>query len=163
MGNNRQLIDELRKQETELVFERFNSNDALKIGLKLIDKGRGSQVAFAFRISLNHRQLFHFSMDGCAPDHDRWIARKENIVYHFFASSYRKTLEFADENQILNPRFGLSDDTYVLAGGSFPITVKGLGVVGAITISGMRQEEDHDYIISVIRDYLKKSEKEIHI
>jgi len=161
MGNNRQLIDVLRKQEKELVFERFNSDDALKIGLRLIDKGRESQVTFAFRISLNHRQLFHFSMDGCAPDHDRWIARKENTVYHFFASSYRTTLEFDDENQRLNPRFGLSDDAYVLAGGSFPITVKGLGVVGAITISGMRQEEDHDFIISVVREYIKKQEKDV--
>ncbi len=155
MGKNLEKIELIRNQERELVFDDFNSGDAFNIGKRLIDKAIETGVAYAINITLNRRQLFHFSMDGVTPDNDRWIARKENIVYNFFASSYRITLEFEDDGNSLNPRFGISDESSVLAGGSFPLTIRGVGVVGTITVSGLPQEDDHDYVVSVITEYLK--------
>ena len=43
-----------------------------------------------------------------------------------------------------------------MRGGAFPITIKNVGVVGTITISGLLDNEDHDLVVWGIEDYLKK-------
>lgn len=156
MSKNSTIIQKVIKQEEELVFDSFNSFDALKIGEMLIEKAKVNKVAYAINITLNRRQLFHFSMEGIAPDNDRWATRKENTVYNFFKSSYRVTLELEDNNQLLSSVFGLSDENYATSGGSFPLTIKGAGVVGTITVSGLPHEVDHRYVVEVISEYLKK-------
>jgi uncharacterized protein (UPF0303 family) len=156
MGKNSAQIEKIQKQEEELVFESFNSSDAFKIGEMLIEKAKANNVAYAINVSLNRRQLFHFSMDGAAPDNDKWIARKENTVYNFYESSYRVTLEFEDKSWSLYPQFGLNEENYAASGGSFPLNVKGVGVVGAITVSGLPQEVDHQYVVEVLKEYLNK-------
>ncbi|MBP1851189.1 uncharacterized protein (UPF0303 family) [Rhizobium halophytocola] len=35
-------------------------------------------------------------------------------------------------------------------GGSFPVRVTGVGVVAAITVSGLAQEDDHGMIVGVL-------------
>ncbi len=46
-------------------------------------------------------------------------------------------------------------EDYTLAGGSFPIRVRGAGVIGAITVSGLSSDEDHQMVVDGIRNYLK--------
>jgi uncharacterized protein (UPF0303 family) len=41
-----------------------------------------------------------------------------------------------------------------VTGGSFPIRVRGVGVVAAATASGLSSPEDHDLIVAGIRAYL---------
>ena len=48
----------------------------------------------------------------------------------------------------------LSEKDYAPHGGSFPIIVKGTGMVGTITVSGLPQEEDHKLVVQTIRDFL---------
>ncbi len=156
MKNNK--IAELLQQEQELVFRTFTSDDALSIGLMLIERAKQQGICYAIHISLNKRELFHFSVEGAPPDWDRWTRRKENTVYNFFASSYRVTLELTERQESLCPRYGLSDYDYVLSGGSFPITIQGVGVVGAITLSGMPEEEDHQCIVTTLSSYLSSKE-----
>ena len=43
---------------------------------------------------------------------------------------------------------------YVLAGGGFPVTVKGAGVIGVIAVSGLPEREDHGIIVEVLATYL---------
>jgi uncharacterized protein (UPF0303 family) len=147
-------IARVKMQEAELIFDHFSGSDALRIGTMLIDKALANGVSYAVNISLNGRRLFHFSMDGATPDNDKWIERKENAVQHFMRSSYRLQLELEESGETLWPRYGLNDADYVAAGGSFPINVAGVGVVGAITVSGLPSEIDHAYVTDVIRNYL---------
>lgn len=44
----------------------------------------------------------------------------------------------------------------MLAGGSFPVRVRGAGVIGAITVSGLSSDEDHQLVVDGIRNYLKE-------
>lgn len=154
MKKNKSTIEEIIRQEEALRFDRFGSEDALRIGQILIDLAKEAGVCYVINISLNHRQLFHFSPEGVTPDNDNWARRKENTVYHFFRSSYRVTLELEDNDELLFPRYGLNDADYVTAGGSFPIHVRGVGVVGAVTISGLPQEDDHAFVMRAIKQYL---------
>lgn len=162
MSTLSEKIEKIKEQERTLIFDSFTSRDAYRLGTLLIEKAETTGVAYGINITLNRRQLFHFSMEGATPDNDRWIARKENTVYHFFASSYRVRLELEKSEEALFPRFGLHDEEYVLAGGSFPIIIKGAGVVGTVTVSGLPEEDDHKYVTSAIKAYINnlKGEKE---
>lgn len=50
---------------------------------------------------------------------------------------------------------GLNPRDYVAAGGSFPVRVNGVGLIGAITVSGLPQREDHQLVVEVLSAYLK--------
>ena len=45
-------------------------------------------------------------------------------------------------------------EDYVMAGGGFPITVRGIGVVGSVTVSGLHERDDHEIGVAAICDYL---------
>jgi uncharacterized protein (UPF0303 family) len=48
----------------------------------------------------------------------------------------------------------IPETEYAPHGGCFPVIVKGTGVVGTITVSGLPQEEDHKLVVQTLRDYL---------
>lgn len=43
---------------------------------------------------------------------------------------------------------------YAVTGGSFPIRVRSVGVVAAVTASGLSSQEDHDLIVEGLRAHL---------
>ncbi|MEH7223646.1 heme-degrading domain-containing protein [Bacillus sp. JJ1566] len=150
------LISEVQQQEAELLFNSFTSDDAMEIGTRLYQKAKLDNLKIAISISVNRRQLFHCSLAGATPDNDNWLRKKENVVYHFFKSSYQMALLMEVREQDLCQRFGLSSHDYVASGGSFPITLKSTGVIGAISVSGLPHEEDHAMVVNVIQEYLQK-------
>ena len=50
---------------------------------------------------------------------------------------------------------GLDIAEYVLAGGGFPVTVKGAGVIGVIAVSGLPEREDHNVVVDALCDHLR--------
>jgi uncharacterized protein (UPF0303 family) len=56
----------------------------------------------------------------------------------------------------LEEAYQISESHYAAHGGCFPIIVKGTGMVGTITVSGLAQEEDHKLVVQAIREYLTK-------
>ena len=51
--------------------------------------------------------------------------------------------------------FLLSESEYAPHGGCFPIIIKGTGVVGTITVSGLLQEDDHKVVVQALKTYLE--------
>lgn len=147
-------IQAVEQQEKTLVFDEFNHEIAWLLGNRLVEKAKQENVAVTIDISYHHRQIFHYSFAGTAQTNNRWAERKTNVVYHFAKSSYLIGLQLRSLNTTLYDRYGLKPDEYVACGGSFPITVHGSGVVGAIAVSGLTQEEDHALVTDVIREYL---------
>ncbi|MBB6019750.1 uncharacterized protein (UPF0303 family) [Paenibacillus sp. JGP012] len=84
-------------------------------------------------ITLKGHRLFLHAMEGTHPDNENWIRRK---------------------NKTLEKDYDLPESDYVLAGGAFPLILKGEGQVGTITISGLPDEEDHDLVTTGIRSFL---------
>jgi uncharacterized protein (UPF0303 family) len=44
---------------------------------------------------------------------------------------------------------------YAVAGGSVPVCVAGVGVVAAVTASGLASDDDHRLVVDGMRAYLK--------
>jgi len=62
----------------------------------------------------------------------------------------------------LSEKFPVDDQVYACHGGGFPVRIKGVeGVVAAIVVSGLRQEDDHELLIKSVRWFLKKVENRV--
>jgi uncharacterized protein (UPF0303 family) len=80
------------------------------------------------------------------------------VVARFHRSSYAVGLKLKAKNETLAEQQGLPLADYAVHGGSFPLTVKGAGVVGSVTVSGLPQRSDHELVVEALcamlgRDY----------
>lgn len=146
------LIEEMEEQERTLVFDRFDADLALKLGLELIEEAKRRRNKIAVDISAFGRTLFHFSSNGNAPSNDEMLRRKRNTAVYTGHSSLWAHYTLADMGMNIDEKWHLDPSSYAQVGGAFPIRVKhNGGVVGTITASGFSHEEDHGIIIDVIK------------
>ncbi|WP_433384878.1 heme-degrading domain-containing protein [Actinoplanes sp. CA-142083] len=143
-----ELIAEIERQERELVFDRFDENDAWKLGQILVEKATGKPVAIDIRRGA--QQLFHVALPGAVADNDRWIERKVRVVERFGVSSYLFGRRLARDNKDLNPGMGLDPADYAAHGGAFPVRVANVGIVAVVTVSGLPQAEDHALVVEAL-------------
>ena len=52
---------------------------------------------------------------------------------------------------------------YAKDGGGFPLHISGTGVVGAITVSGIPQREDHGFVVNMLCAFLKCDHDELKL
>jgi uncharacterized protein (UPF0303 family) len=154
VSDSETLIAQLEAQERELVFTRFDNDDALSLGERLVARAREQGLAVTIDIRRGGQQLFHAALAGTAPDNDRWIERKVRVVERFQASSFLVGRRFEARGDVLDERHGVDPALYATHGGSFPVRVRDVGVVGAITVSGLPQAEDHALVVAVIGEFL---------
>lgn len=85
----------------------------------------------------------------------------------------------ASQNKTLEEKYLVSENEYAAHGGSFPLIIENVGVVGCITVSGLAQEvketetfalvsrlvftlpilfqqDDHNLVVNSIKEYLQK-------
>ena len=144
-------LEALAAQEDEIQFDAFSNETALQIGLRLIEVAQAEGKAVTIDISRGEQQLFHYALPGTAADNDAWIQRKNRVVRRFGHSSfYMGTLYRSqatiEQKHLLDPR------EYAPHGGAFPITIRGTGVIGTVTVSGLPQEDDHEPVTRVLRE-----------
>jgi uncharacterized protein (UPF0303 family) len=147
------INDDLQKlalQEQRLRFAKFTEDTAWEIGTKLRSLAETRKLPIVIDIRLANRQLFHLALPGCTPDNPEWVRRKSNVVLRYLKSSYRMGRELAAKNDTLDQHRGVSPLDYAAHGGSFPIHVEGAGIIGAITVSGLPQREDHNLVVEVL-------------
>jgi len=94
--------------------------------------------------------LFYAALEGTNPDNAEWVRRKSNVVARFHTSSYAVGLKLKQKNETLTEQQGLPMADYATHGGSFPISVKGVGVIGSVTVSGLPQRADHELVVEAI-------------
>lgn len=156
MGEMDSQIAEREREEQEIVFAAFTNADALELGLQIVDAAKKRGVAVTVDIERSGQKLFHCAMDGTSPDNDQWIRRKNNVVMRTFKSSFHVGQILKRDGTPIEERYFLDPMEYSAHGGSFPLRISGVGVIGTIAVSGLPQEEDHRLVVTSIRDFLRK-------
>ena len=148
------MLKQLLQEEQELQFEKFNEATAWQIGNQLVERSVSEELPVAIDITRGDHQLFHASLSGTSADNDEWIKRKVRLVYRFGHSSFYIGQLLKSKGKSLEEEYLISESLYAPHGGCFPIIVKGTGMIGTITVSGLPQEEDHKLVVRAIRDFL---------
>jgi uncharacterized protein (UPF0303 family) len=154
MESDQDLLQELLAQERELQLVRFDDDDALRLGLALVERAKAGGKAIAEDIRRNGQQLFHCALEGTSADNDAWIERKNRVVDRYGHSSYYVGTQFRTRGTTFEASSRLDPGRYAAHGGAFPIIVREVGVVGTVTVSGLPQEEDHALVVAVLREFL---------
>lgn len=149
-------LEQIALQEQRLRFEHFDAAVAWELGNRLKALAERRQGAVAIDVSLHHQPLFFYAMPGTTPDNADWIRRKRNVAMRFGRSSYAVGLALKQKGSTLSLEQGLPERDYATHGGSFPVVVKGAGCIGAITVSGLPQREDHAMVVEVLAEYLNQ-------
>ena len=151
------LIAELEGQQQELQFRRFTNDNAWELGSLLVAIGRERGLVLTVDIRRNGQQLFHAALAGTTADNDSWVERKVRVVNRFGDSSYLVGRRLALAGRTLDEGAGVDPILYAPHGGSFPIIITDVGVVGTITVSGLPQADDHALVVEAIRTFLARA------
>lgn len=146
-------IAALVTQEATLTLPGFTPDIAWQIGTTLRDLAIARKVPLVIdvrRFGAPHQQLFYCALAGTTPDNQRWVQRKINVVARFHKSSYHVGRLLEQAGLSFNARYDLPIEDYAAHGGCFPIHVAGAGIVGAVTVSGLPQRDDHNLVVEAL-------------
>ncbi|OHV83461.1 heme-degrading domain-containing protein [Ensifer sp. LCM 4579] len=141
-------------QEQELQFDRFDLDAAWRLGSTLRGMAAERNLGVVIDITLFSMPVFYAALEGATPDNPSWVRRKRNTVFRLFRSSYSTGLNLLKQQTNLQAKLGLPDADYAAHGGSFPIVVKGTGCIGAVTVSGLPQRDDHNLVVEALCELL---------
>jgi len=157
MTDDATLLETLLEQERRLVFDRFDNDTAIVLGQKILERARANRQQIVVDISRGDQRLFYAALAGTSADNEFWVAGKIAVVKRFGHSSFYvgqkarlKGVDFADGALV-------DRTTFRAHGGSFPIIVAGVGMVGTATVSGLPQAEDHALVVAVIEEFLAET------
>ena len=145
---------DLLAEEEELQFSSFTNDDAWALGCALVDAAKKAAARVAIDVTRNGQQLFHAALPGATADNDDWIQRKIRVVRRYEHSSLAVGQLWRKRGTTFEDALRLDAGLYAAHGGGFPVTVRSVGVVGAIGVSGLPQLDDHRLIVSTLRGYL---------
>ncbi|WP_179404226.1 heme-degrading domain-containing protein [Burkholderia guangdongensis] len=151
-------LQSIGAQEQALVFLNFDAARAWALGNRLHALATERGHAIAIDVVTFGQPLFFAALAGTTPDNVDWVRRKRNVVAHFRRSSYAVGLRMQQAGTTLDAKHGLALADYAPHGGAFPLTVAGTGVIGSITVSGLPQRADHEFVVEALcaelgRDY----------
>ncbi|WP_374653026.1 heme-degrading domain-containing protein [Dongia sp.] len=152
-----EFLDELLALEKRLIFPRFDNETAIALGMLLLSLARERTLPVVIDITRAGQQLFHAALPGSSADNDEWIKRKVATVMRFGHSSYYMGRSCAAKGVVFTERYLLDPMRYAPQGGSFPIILAGTGVVGAVSISGLPQAEDHALVVEALTRFLTEN------
>jgi uncharacterized protein (UPF0303 family) len=153
------LIARVEAEEAELRFPSFSNEEAVALGASIAEKARSRGLAVTIDIRRSGQQLFHCALAGTSADNDEWVLRKARVVMRFGHASFLLGLRLKLSGLGIEEKYCVSPLEYSAHGGSFPAYVKGTGIVGAITVSGLPQEEDHALVVESVREFLSSEKR----
>ena len=138
----------LRKIE----LEKFNNRIGLEMGMKIVRLAQGRNQGIAVKIDRLNHTIFLYVDDNLPADKHNWLRRKANVAKHFEESSLGVKSDLINGNMTLKDTFALDENEFLAKGGAIPIFVKNAGMVAIITVSGLKDEEDHQIILDALQE-----------
>lgn len=151
MAEDEERIARVDSDEQALALARFDLDDAWWLGCRAREIAAERKAPVAIVVAGASGWLFSSLLPGATQDNFGWIRRKFAVVRRFERSSFAVGLMFRARPE-LNDHWGLNAQDYALAGGAVPIRLVGAGVIGAVGISGVPQEIDHEIAMTALAD-----------
>lgn len=155
-------MDEILLEEKGFVFAGFNALTALEIGNYLTKKANELKLPIVIDVSSFQQCLYHFSAVGSTANNEKFIRRKRNTVFLFSHSTKWAAAKVKGDVPAMHQRYATTDADYTILQGGFPIIVASMGLVGAICVSGLTEQEDHNIIVEAL-DALKAGSPKLFV
>lgn len=142
-------------------FKSFTAADAYELGhllhARLLPLASTSPTLISISLGSGGSVLFQAAVgSGTTPDNEVWVRRKRAAVMRFGHSTWFLQCKYGGDENAFKARMGLSPEKaaeYAIHGGGVPIRVAGVeGVVAVVVVSGLKQDQDHAVIGSVITE-----------
>jgi uncharacterized protein (UPF0303 family) len=147
------LADDLARiaeQERRLRLERVDEETAWELGSRLRALATSRGVAVTIEVRLARQTVFFSAMPGTSAANADWARRKRNTVELLARSSYGVGRSLELEGTTLELKMGLPLRDYAAHGGSFPLRAAGGACLGAVTVSGLPQRDDHALVVEAL-------------
>lgn len=133
-------LEKIKGQTAKLVFDSFDETTARALGALILDSTAGKAVIVDIR--RGNDLLFFGSNPGTSPANADWARRKRNLVNTLQVPSYAIGCEIKLGTDII-ALMALDPRDHTPHGGCVPIVVRGAGMIGTVTVSGLPQRDDH--------------------
>ena len=140
----------IAEQQRRLTFARFDEDTAWQLGADLRERARQRDLAVTIEVRLRGDTVFLHATVGTTPANADWARRKRTVVEWLHRPSYAVGLEAKQTGRSPLDAMGLTAREAASHGGSFPIVVDGVGCIGAVTVSGLPQREDHELVVEAL-------------
>ncbi|KAI9376563.1 hypothetical protein BJX61DRAFT_253156 [Aspergillus egyptiacus] len=164
-----------------ILFDSFTASTAWALGLALRSRilslpatqRKPALISITLAGGSEPHVVFQCATEpGTVADNEVWVRRKRNTVLRFGTSTWlmrNKMLaapgvdgdasgveaSFVAKYALGSSSGGKVADDYAIHGGGFPVRVKGVdGVVGVIVVSGLKQQDDHQVIVEVVKEFI---------
>lgn len=143
----------LQEQEEKLRFKNFSREDALAIGLRIIELAKSKYKGnVAVRITEDKATVFACMMPEMTLEKDLWINRKLNVSKATGISSLRAYMEITSGRMIETWRG--REDSFAACGGCMPVFMIKGPIFAYITVSGLEHHLDHQIIADAVAERL---------
>ncbi|CAM1361934.1 conserved hypothetical protein [Tenacibaculum sediminilitoris] len=135
----------------KIELNKFNNELGFKMALAIINLSKKRNQNIAVAIDRLNYTVFLFVDDNLSSDNQNWLRRKANVAKRFEESSLSVKYDLANGNMNLEETFALNSKDFLAKGGAIPVFVKDAGMIAVITVSGLKDEEDHKIIIDALK------------
>lgn len=146
------LLKILEKQEEILVFDSFTNEDARTVGNMLSDRLKDSPIPVTVRVFIDDVIVYQYTMKGDEDKRFGWTYRKYQLIKKTGHSSMHGKVRMMFLGE-LGDLFA-DKETYGFGCGGFPIRLKDGGLIGAVTVSGLPDPGDHNYVVEALEAFL---------
>jgi uncharacterized protein (UPF0303 family) len=143
-------MERVALQERALQLPHLDARLAWELGVRLRTMAVERELHVVIDVRRFGQPLFYAALESTKPDNVEWVRRKSNVVARFHSSSYAVGLKLKLKNETLTEQQGLPLADYATHGGSFPLSVRGAGVIGSVTVSGLPQRADHELVVEAL-------------
>ena len=145
---------DLAAHETRFVLDSFDHAAAWRLGTLMAERALRENAPIIIDIRKPTMVLFRSAVAGTTADNEVWLERKARTVFRFETSTALLAARFVAQGVDLEAAGWFDTERFTDAGGSFPLRVRGVGVVAAVTVSGLTSDEDHDFVIDGLTQYI---------
>jgi len=156
-------LEKILEQERALRFAYFDAETAWRLGSLLREMALERRAGLVIDVHLHSMPVFYSALSDTTADNASWVRRKRAVTLRFFRSSYAIGLALSQQGTTIEARYGVATADYATHGGSFPILLEGTGCIGAVTVSGLPQREDHNLVVEALCRMLEKDHEALRL